>query len=204
MNTAEFTVTPYSFDFEQVFNDEEFRDAGGGLFTSGRTGNRWRFTVTFKNVHGERRRALWAQIAAARGKQNRIRLPMSLLKYSREGNGGGTPLLNGAHSAGATFLLFDGGGGVGAASDYLVRGDWISIGNELKIVTADVDTSSGAGTIFIWPELHQDRADGASIEITSPHGDFFVVDAQGLGAVPGRKRWINPTVTLVLEEDVRA
>lgn len=202
MSTETLTVAPSSFEWEQVFNDEEFRTARGALFVNGQTGNRWRLILTYANRTGADLRKLWAHIGQARGKRNRIRVPLSLLNYSRTGGGGGTPLLSAAASAGATSLSFDGGSG--SVTDYLVGGDFLTIGNELKMVTQDVDTTTGAGTVNIWPELHQDRADNTALDISTPHGDFFVVEASGLGAVPHRGGWLNPTVTLILEEDVTA
>lgn len=202
MTTETLTVTPSSFEWEQVFNDEEFRDSAGGLFANGRTGNRWRLVLMFSNRTAAERRALWAHITELRGKRNRLRVPMSLVSYSRTGAGGGTPLLSSAHTAGATSLAFDGGSG--SVTDYLKGGDFLAIGNELKMVTGDVDTTAGVGTVKIWPELHQDRANNDPLDISTPHGDFFLVEASGMGAVPHPSDWLNPNVTLVLEEDVRA
>lgn len=201
MTTEALTVAPSKFEVEQIFNDEDFRDAIGGVWVTGRNGNRWRVVLSFGKRTGASRRALWAHIAEARGRQNRIRVPMSLLSYIRAGSGGGSPLLVGAHAAGATSLSIDGGSGT---TDWLKGGDWIAVENELKLVTGDVDLTAGAGTIKIWPELHQARANNFAVDVSTPHGDFFLVDAQGMGGVPFPNDWMNDRVVVVLEEDVYA
>lgn len=203
MSTETLTVYPSAWEWEQVFNDEEFRDVAGGLFTRARTGNRWRLMLQFNNLTGARRQALWAHIAELRGRQNRLQVPLSLLRYVRGGAGGGAPLLVGAAVAGATSLAIDGASANITA--WLRGGDFVMIGNELKIVTGTVNTSgSGTATIKIWPELHANRADNTAVNIATPHGVFFLVQAQGMGGLPHPSDWLNPTVTLVLEEDVYA
>lgn len=202
MSTETLTVAPSSFEIEQILNDEQFRDAAGGVWVTGRTGNRWRLALMFANRTGNTRRALWAHIGQLRGTRNRLRVPVSLIAYTAGGAGGGTPLLVGAHTAGAVTLSID--GAPTSQVDWLKGGDFITIGNELKMVTGDVDTSGGAATIPIWPELHQNRADNAPVDIATPHGDFFLVESQGIGGVPHPSDWLNPQVTLVLEEDVYA
>ncbi len=201
MSTETLTVKPYSFEWDQIFLDEEFRDSVGAPFVSGRNGNRWLLTLTFNNRTGDLRRSLWGHIFELRGKRNRLRVPLSLIDYVRGGAGGGTPLLSSAQNAGATSLPIDGATSV---SNWLKSGDFISIGNELKAVTGSVTTSAGAGTIKIWPELHNNQANNAAVDIVTPHGDFFLIDSQGIGGVPNPDDWLDPTVTLVLEEDVTA
>lgn len=203
MSTEILTVIPSSWEWEQIFNNEEFRDTAGGLFTRSRTGNRWRLLLQFNNLSGPRRRRLWAHIAELRGKQNRLRVPMSVLNYRRGGIGGGTALLSSAQVAGSTELPVDGLGS--NITGWLLGGDFVMIGNELKMVTGDVDTNgSGAALIKIWPELHQNRANNTAVFHAAPHGDFFLVSSQGMGGVPHPGDWLNPTVALVLEEDVYA
>lgn len=204
MSTESLTIAPSEFSLDQLLNDEEFRDMAGGLFVNGRTGNRWLLTLEYRNRTGSDRRTLWGHVGQARGRRNRIRVPMSLLNYSRAGAGGGSPQLVGAHSAGAVQLSID---GAAVSTTWLKSGDFIGVGNELKLVTGDVSTETaspgGAGTVNIWPELHQDYADNTAVDLT-PHGDFFVVDVQGIGGQPFRSDWLNRSVTLVLEEDVNA
>lgn len=203
MATNTLAVTPTAFEVEQILNNEDFRDAAGGLFTNGRTGNRWVFTLTYQNRTGAERRALWAELIGAKGKQNRLRLPMSLLDYTRTGTGGGSPVVDGATNAGVTSI--DINSGAISTTGWLAAGDWISIGAELKLVLADVDTdASGDGTISFWPELHANVADQDSVNIETPFGDFFVSELSGLGGAPFPNDWLNQSVTLVLEEDVRA
>jgi hypothetical protein len=122
---------------------------------------------------------------------------MSLLGYVRQGAGGGTPLLVGAHVAGATQLSID---GASNHATWLRGSDFITIGNELKMVTGDVTTSGGAGTIGIWPELHQNYADNAAVNISTPYGVFFLKAPVNMSLKPSSE-W-DTDVILALEEDV--
>ena len=203
MTTETLTVTPTTFEINQIINDEEFRDSHGGVWISGRNGNRWMLSLVFNNLTGAKRRDLWAHIMELGGKRNRLRVTMATLGYTREGEGGGTPLLTSQHTSGATTLAVD--GGTASQTDWLVGGDWLTIGNELKIVTGDVDTiAGGVGTVKVWPEVHGTHANNDPVDVVTPHGDFFLLEAQGMGGVPHPGDWRNPAVTLILETDVVA
>ena len=202
MTTWSLTVAPSQFVWNQLYNDESFRDANGGFWSQGRNGNRWLLTLTYRNVASTRRTSLNGLIIKSRGVQNRLRIrPDDILRYTRLGTGGGSPQLVGAHTAGDTSLSIDGGSG---STDWLRETDYISIGNELKQVEQDVDLTAGAGTINIWPELHQDYVDNTAIEIDQPHGDFVLIDHSGMSGVPFDAQALSPSVVLTLEEDTGA
>lgn len=195
MTTETLTISPSAVEYGQLFNDESFRDANGGVWTSGRNGNRWLLTLSYRNLTGTRRRAMWAHVVESRGQQNRIRVaPVARLGHTQAGTGGGSPVLNGGHNAGDTVLATTGGTGS------LTGGDFVTIGNELKMVT----TTAAIASIEIWPELHQDYVTSTAIEVATPHGDFVVIDASGMSAVPHPSDVLNTALTLVLEEDTRA
>lgn len=83
----------------------------------------------------------------------------------------GTPLVNGAHSAGAESLALDGL----TASTTLKAADYINVGSGLTThlhqLLADASANgSGQVTIDIWPPLRADLADNAAIVKTSAMG----------------------------------
>lgn len=208
-------LTASSFELIQLFNDEEFRTSEGGLFTSGRNGNRWELVLNWNNMVHANRRALWATIVGLNGKKHRLRVyPYRHFGYEFSGVGPGVSpnnviRLQGAHTAGATQLTVDGMDN--NVTDWIRAGDFIRILNEMKMVTADVDTNgSGEGTFEIWPELHADQNDNQIVVYNADdiYADYFLVEAQGLGATPyysqsSNSKWLS-TVTVRLEEDVTA
>lgn len=208
MSTGTLTVTPSAFEFEQVFNDESFRDSAGGVWASGRNGNRWRLTLTFNNLTGAERRALWAHVAQLRGQRNRLQVNMVTLGYVRAGAFGGTPVTDGTQAAGSTSWAIT--GATPGVTNWIAAGDFISISNELKMCTQNADSDgSGDVVIPIWPETHTALSSGVGLSYVTVPAVFFLIEAQGLGAVPhpsddSGTPWLSPTVTLVLEEDVYA
>jgi len=83
---------------------------------------------------------------------------------------GGTPLVVGASQTGESL---DVDGAPTSQNNWLRRGDQISFNNgtfnELKIVTADVDTTGGGtATIPISPEIHSSPPNNEAIDIVVP------------------------------------
>lgn len=86
---------------------------------------------------------------------------------------GGTPLVNGALSIGATSVVLDAGG----ASGTYKAGDIVSFAGHTQtyVVTADVTLSgAGAGTIVIYPPLRAAVADNAAITLRATHTANFI------------------------------
>lgn len=91
-----------------------------------------------------------------------------------EGEGGGTPLVNGASQTGNTLAI---DGASASQTGWLKRGDvfevTISSKKYLHMVMADADTNgSGQVTMDIWPDLRASPADNAAIVLTAPKGTF--------------------------------
>jgi hypothetical protein len=195
-------VAPNTCAYQQVFNDRTFITQNGAMQAQLQTGNRWNFVLGYSNVQGTRRYALENAIFSLQGRIHRLRVLPGTLGYVRRGALGGSPLLQGAHAAGATTLSID---GVTNVTGWLKAGDWLSIGNELKRVVADVNTSGGVGTIRIWPELHQAYADNQAINFATPSGVFYQADPVALNSSPYYAGDIlYDSVVLNLIEDVLA
>lgn len=92
------------------------------------------------------------------------------------GTATGTPLLNGAHAAGASSLVTD--GWTASVTGILKLGDYLQIGTRMhKVVGADV-TSDGSGnaTIEIWPRLRESATDNTPLLTGSVKGVFRLRD----------------------------
>lgn len=180
MTTFTLATGPSTWVLQEVLNDEMFQAITGAYQVEARTGNRWSLVLTYENMQGTRRKAIEAFRRSLQGRIHRAKVQMSTLGYVRTGSGGGTPLLVGAHSAGARSLSIDGASI--NITNWLTGADYITVGNELKAVTAAVNTNgSGAATISIWPELHQNYSDNAAVNISTPFGVFLQADVPSIG-----------------------
>lgn len=86
---------------------------------------------------------------------------------------GGTPLLVGAHAAGARTLSVD---GLGSLASYKA-GDWFQLGTTSssrlhKVVQSGAANSGGAATLEIFPPARVAYADNAALTLASPKGLF--------------------------------
>lgn len=204
MTTEILSVAPTTFEFEQVFNDESFVDAAGGIWSAGRTGNRWRLTLTFNNLTGPDRRKVWGHIAELRGRRNRLTVNMSTLAHTNAGVLTGSPLTDGVQSPGSTSIILK--SAPVSVADWIEAGDWISVDGQLKMCTKTAGTTGGgAVTVQIWPEVHEQIAtDVAPSYVISP-GTYFLVESSGLGGVPhpaddAGSKILSQAVTMVLEQ----
>lgn len=94
---------------------------------------------------------------------------------------GGTPLVNGALSIGATAVVLDGGG----ISGTYLAGDIVSFAGHTQtyVVTANATLNgSGAGTINIFPPLRAAVADNAAITLRATHMNNFVFHRDAIAA----------------------
>jgi hypothetical protein len=202
MSTQTLTLGPSHWTLEQIINDEMFVSVTGSVQTQGRTGSRWRLVLTYLNLTGTRRLTMDGHAFELKGRRNRLKVLMSNLGYTRSGAGGGTPLLNGGHTAGGVTLVID--GATAAVTNWLKGGDFLTIGNELKIVTQNCTTVAGATTINIWPELHANYADNAPVDITAPFGVYLLSSPISISGMPHPSDRLNESLVISLEEDVLA
>ena len=77
----------------------------------------------------------------------------------------GTPLVNGASQTGSTLVT---DGWTAGVTNILRAGDYFTVNNELKMVTADVSSNgSGQATISFKPALRSSPADNAPLTVTN-------------------------------------
>ncbi len=80
-----------------------------------------------------------------------------------KGQAGGTPLVNGASQTGKSLVI---DGCDHSSNGWLVAGDYFSVNNELKIITARADTNaSGQVTLSFEPALRNSPADNAALTV---------------------------------------
>jgi hypothetical protein len=82
------------------------------------------------------------------------------------------PLVNGSSQTGSTLSI----DGLPASTDgLLMPGDWIGIGNELKMMTAPLNsTSTGAGVLHFSPALVRSPIDNDPVIVSDPMGKFLI------------------------------
>jgi hypothetical protein len=89
----------------------------------------------------------------------------------------GTPLVNGASQTGDTLTI---DGLPTSVTGYLLPGDYIQLGSgsaaQLYKVLTQVDTSGGAATLDIWPNLRSSPADNAAVVVANTKGRFRLKD----------------------------
>src|ERR1039458_1557406 len=101
----------------------------------------------------------------------------------------GTPVVNGAQSAGAGVLNIRGGGLTKVK--WLLAGDYIQLGSGLNThlhqVLQDADTDgSGDTALTLWPNLRADVADGDAVVVSGCKGLFRMAQsAQAITRRPG-------------------
>ena len=84
------------------------------------------------------------------------------------GSAGGSPLIEGAGQTGDTINL---DGATASQTGWLKAGDYVQIGDYLKVVLADADSDgSGNVQIEVWPEVRNAVADNTALITASPTG----------------------------------
>lgn len=208
MSTHDLIVTPTSVDMSLEANTAlAVSPLLGSAQTLDRGGMKWRATLQFLNLRTDNRAELMAQIAELRGQANRLRVPV--FDNPARGNYGGTPLVNGAGQTGNSLNV----DGVGTVVNWIRRGDYFSVNvngeHELKIATADANSSVGAVTLQFEPRLRAAPLNNAQIYVQDgvlprPQGVFvFQQQSNGWSSRPGA---VSKLTNVVLEmiEDVFA
>lgn len=184
MTTYTLAYAPQWRNMSRVINDEQFVGMSGALQSSSRTGNRFALSMRFVRSRTAYK-AIMAQIALLHGTRHRLSVPMSKLGETRAGVGGGTPLVNGSHSAGATSVSIK--GLPSNTTGILQAGDYLQIGNQLCVATSILSTPGTStspitptiASVTIFPELHSNYSDGATVDYDTPEGVFYWVSDTG-------------------------
>lgn len=165
--------------FESVFN--------GAVQTVRFPGSKWKVSMSFDNADDYEARAIESILFQLDGMAGRIRLP----DFGRWGvPPTGTPVVFGAGQLGASIVT------AGWLPNRMViaRGQYLSVNDEMKFVTADVwSNGSGAATIPITPVWRKSPADGASVEVENPKCIFMLLNNEN---GPDRKPAFNNDFTL--------
>lgn len=159
------SITPNACEFGLESNTQQTRsELNGAVQTLALPGDRWTATLTFTNKKDPDARVLRAFIASLRGQSGRFYLTPPA--YTRAGVGTGTPLVKGAAQTGSSIIT---DGWIAGETAVVAAGDYIQIGTELKMVTADANSDgSGNSTISFVPPLRVSPADNSAVVITSP------------------------------------
>lgn len=160
-------ICPSSLSWGLVSNSKSFRSPFNGSTQVARyPGSRWSCTVTANNLTDEQARRLEAMIAMLDGEYGRVRLS----DYGRVGRlPAGVPVVDGADQTGSALSSR----GWTPGTTVLQVGDYLTVNDELKMVTADVKSSaSGTAIIPIAPILRSSPPNGTAIEVRQPYGIF--------------------------------
>lgn len=186
-------VCPASLTWRPESNTKTFRSPFNGASQTVRfPGTRWICSLTFNNLTDDKSRRIDALVAELDGEYGRVKIR----DWGRNGRApAGSPVVSDADQTGMELNTK----GWLPAKTVLMTGDYITVNDELKIVTADVTSSpSGNAVIPIAPMLRSSPAPNAPVEVANPFGIFKLKDnQQGTGnRVPG----VFTSYTLEFEE----
>lgn len=175
-------VCPSSLTWRPESNTKTFRSPFNGSSQTVRfPGTRWVCSLTLNNLSDDKSRRIDTLIADLDGEYGQVKIH----DWGRSGRVPlGSPVVNGANQTGNQLQS----SGWTPSKNVLQKGDYITVNNELKMVTADVTSSaSGIAIIYFAPMLRNSPPTNAVIEVANPYGIFKLKDnQQGAGnRVPG-------------------
>ena len=144
-----------------------------------RPGGRFSLTVTWANVHGASLNAVLGYLDQLNGSEHRAQFRLWIKNH---GAYGGTPLTDGAQTAGSNILAVRGASL--SITNWAKAGDLISVASSasntygLHRVTADAD-SDGTGdvSLSVFPDLHRAYPDGRQVVIGIPNSNWVMTGA---------------------------
>ena len=164
---------PSKFAFQSV---ESFRlQRSSNTLRSRYTGQRqsvifpfavWFFEGTLVEYDGIEASKIRSFLVQLEGQKNNFRLPVPGYSLPATGYAGASPLVNGATAARASSMSMR---GVTANVPIFAEGDYFTVQDELKLVTAAV-SSNGTGlvTVNFQPPLRKAIADGVGVILVNP------------------------------------
>lgn len=186
-------VCPSALTWRPESNSKTFRSPFNGASQTVRfPGTRWVCSLTFNNLTDEKSRRIDAIVAALDGEYGRVKIR----DWGRTGRPpAGTPVVSDANQTGTELHSK----GWTPSVEVLRIGDYITVNDELKMVTADVtSTANGTAIIPIAPMLRSSPNAKAAIEVARPFGIFKLKDnQQGTG---NREPGVFTSYTLEFEE----
>lgn len=186
-------IIPSSMSWYLVSNSKTFFSTFNGSSQTVRfPGSRWHCTLTFNNLVESLSRQLEALTAELDGESGRVKIS----NWIRKGLPGiGDPIVSVAGQTGRILQT----GGWKANSIVIRKGDYLTITNELKMATDDVQSDAGGNAaISISPALRYSPQVNEKIETLSPFGIFKLTsnDQGKFNFRPG----VFTNVTLEFEE----
>lgn len=128
-------------------------------------GPRWKATYTTIPMRRSTFAPLQAVLIKAKGRVNRLKA-FDTDAPALLGTGGGSPVVMGASQTGDSLIT---DGWTALASGLMLPGDYFSVNNEFKMVTASVDSDSGGvATVNFEPPLRASPADNAVLTTSVP------------------------------------
>jgi hypothetical protein len=167
-------AAPTNLEFGLVSNTQTFvSPLSGQVQTLELPGARWRASFSFENLSDADAATLQAFLVSLRGQSGRFYL-WNFARSTPRGVATGTPVVSGAGQTGSTLTT---SGWTASVTGILKAGDFIGVNGELKMVTADVNsTAGGLATLSIEPPLRASPANGAAITTTKPTTTFMLSD----------------------------
>lgn len=136
------------------------------------SGSRWKATFNLTAKKRDAMAATQAFILALKGGAGRF-WAYDFAGTEPQGTGGGTPIIDGSSQTGRILNTKS----WNANEIVLKAGDYIQVGDELKMITSDV-TSDGTGLAVInfEPSLRKSHADGTSLITSNPSCIMRLID----------------------------
>ncbi|MEX9839985.1 hypothetical protein AB7X06_02380 [Providencia rettgeri] len=186
-------VVPTSMSWQLISNSKTFTSVFTGSSQTVRfPGSRWRCVLTFNNLTEELSRELEVLLASLDGESGRVKIS----NWVRQGlKGKGLPLVGLANQTGRSLQTK----GWLANSIVIRKGDYLTVSNELKMVTENViSDKDGNALIPISPMLRLSPALNDKIETVEPFG-IFKLTSNDQGNFQYRPGFFS-NVTITLEE----
>ena len=155
----------------------------------------WHCQLSFKNLSREELRQLETFIIQLRGAAGRFRIGDQANSQPR-GLAQGAPVVDGASQTGSILNIR----GCTANQNFLKVGDYITVNNELKRLTADANADSAGKTALRFePNLRNSPSDGAAVTVRNTYAIMRLADdKQG----KAKRVPMHASVTLNLVEDI--
>lgn len=176
MSTLNFpAITPNITEWSLQYNSLIYESPLTGVTqTQVISGAKWLANLSFPPLMDANARIMRAFLASLEGEAGRFYLTPH--GYTRAGAGSGTPLVKGANQTGKSLLI---DGCTPNVTGWLLAGDYFQVGSELKIVTADCNSSAGGEvTVAFMPPLRSPPADNAAITVNNPVCTMMLADGK--------------------------
>jgi len=155
-----------SLEWYLVSNTQTFTSPLSGVTqTLELPGAKWRASIGIKDLEAADSRVMSAFLVKLRGQSGRFSIT-DFRHPTPAGAASGTPVVAGAGQTGNALLT---SGWTPSTTGILLAGDYIQVGDELKMVVDDANSdATGAATLNIEPPLRNSPADASTIITDHP------------------------------------